>query len=121
VVERHPVRHPGAAVVPGDVEAIEPERLHHRDAVARHRALGVRLVVLGRHRLGRPAVAAQVGDDDRAVLGQRGRRGVPHRARLRIAVQEQQRRAAAGDAHVDRDLPRVDVAGLEAVEDHEMP
>ena len=53
VVERHPVRHARAAVVADDVEAVEAQRLHDRDAVARHRALGVRLVVVGRHGLGR--------------------------------------------------------------------
>jgi len=51
VVEGEPVGHPRAAVVAREVEAVEPELGHDGDHVARHRALGVRLVVLGRLRL----------------------------------------------------------------------
>ena len=49
VVERHPVRAARAAVVPGDGEALEAQPGHDGHLVARHRALGVGLVV-GRRR-----------------------------------------------------------------------
>ena len=53
-------------------------------------------------RLERAAVAAQVGADHREALGQRRRHRVPHRVRLRVAVQQQQRRARAAVAQPDR-------------------
>ena len=41
----------------------------------------------------RPAVAGQVGNDQAEAFGQRRRHAVPHHVGLRIAVQQQQRRA----------------------------
>ena len=48
-----------------------------------------------RSRLGRVAVAAQVGNDEREVGAEAARDAVPHRVRLRVAVQQQDRRPAA--------------------------
>ena len=51
VVERQPVRHPGAAVVAGDEEALVAEAAHQRRHVGGHRPLAVQRVVgLGRGR-----------------------------------------------------------------------
>ena len=96
MIEREPVRDASAAVVADDGEALVAERAHQRDHVGRHRALAVlRVIELGRRRrrrLGRVAIAAQVGNDEREVGGERARDAVPHRVRLRVAVQQQQRR-----------------------------
>src|SRR6478736_1202715 len=53
------------AVVSHDREAGVAELAHQRDAVARHRPLRIGLVIVGRQRLRRFAVAAQIGADDR--------------------------------------------------------
>ena len=116
MVQRRPERDVGAAVVAGDGEPLVPQRAHQRDAVARHRALGVRLVVGRRRRLGRLAVAAQVRAHDRVRAGQQRRDAVPCRVRARVAVQQQQRRAAAAVAHAQHGLADVDALEREAVE-----
>ena len=65
--------------------------------------------------LGALAVAAQVGGDDGARGGQRRRDAVPDRVRLRMAVQQQQRRPRAADDARDLDaVADVDAARLEA-------
>ena len=96
MVEREPVRDAAAAVVADHREALVAERAHQRDQVGGHRPLAVlRVVERGRRcrrGLGRVAVAAQVGDDEAEVGRQRARDAPPHRVRLRIAVQQQQRR-----------------------------
>ena len=103
-----------AAVVADDVEAEEAERLHHFGHVERHRALGV--VGVPRHaaRLGRIAVAAQVGADHCVVACERRGDLVPHRVRLRIAVKQQHGCAFTTPCNMDRGAAGADVAGLEA-------
>ena len=44
-VQRQAVRHPRAAVVAADQEALDAEMLHQLDQVARHRPLGIGRVV----------------------------------------------------------------------------
>jgi hypothetical protein len=117
VIERHPVRDTAAAVVAGHREGRKAEPLHHLHLIERHRALAVRGVVGCGCGPEGGAVAGQVGRDDGVVLGeQRGGR-VPHERRLRVAVQQQQRRAASSDQRVDRPAGRVQLAVLEAGED----
>ena len=65
------MRHPAAAVVPGDQEAVEAEGRHDLDHVLRHGALGVGRCVRVGGRLAAVAVAAQVGADDGEPLRQR--------------------------------------------------
>ena len=115
VVEREAVRTPAAAVVAADAEALEPELPHHRDHVARHRALRVRLVVGRRRRLRALAVAAQVGRDHGVLVREPRRHRVPHRVRLRVPVEQEEGRPAAAAAQADRRLARVDRRQLEAV------
>ena len=103
VVERHAVRDAGAAVVAGDEEALEAERAHDLDLVLGHGAERVVGVVAAAARLGAVAVAAQVGRDDREVLGEPRRDLVPHDVGQRVAVQQQQRRPVAAVAQVDGD------------------
>jgi hypothetical protein len=57
MIERHPVRHAAAAVVPGDEERLEAELRHHLDLVVRHRPLGVAGVIGAPLRLAAVAVA----------------------------------------------------------------
>jgi hypothetical protein len=101
MVEGHPVGDPAAAVMPGDREALVPEHSHGLHLVGGKRAFGVRGVIGGRRRPERRAVPGQVGGDDREPVGQSRRGGVPHEVRLRVAVQEQQRRSSAADARED--------------------
>ena len=122
VVEREPMRDARAAVVADDGEAFVAERSHQRRHVGGHRALAVlRVVELGRRRrsgLGRVAVAAQVGNDDAKVGREPDRDAPPHRVRLRIAVQKEQRRSAgiAADASEERRAAGVVQPARESVE-----
>ena len=101
MIEAQPVRDARAAVVAGEPEAREAQRAHQLDLVRRHRALRVVDVAGAAVGLRRIAVAAQVAADDGEALGEARRDPVPHRVRLRIAVQQQERRAAAADDAVD--------------------
>jgi hypothetical protein len=99
VVERQPVGYPGAAVVAHDGELVEAELAHHQRLVPRHRALGVGLVRRAAGRLAAVAVTAQVGQDDRMILGENRGDVMPHDVGLRVAVQQQHGRAALIAAH----------------------
>ena len=67
MVEREAIGDASAAVVPGEAEADVAELLHDLDHDLRHRALVVRGVALARMRCGRPAVAGQIGQDEREI------------------------------------------------------
>ena len=113
-VEGEPVGDAGAAVVAHDGEAIEAERLHDGDAVARHGALGIgRVVVAVGGRCVGEAVAAQVHDDDGRLGGQLRGEAVPAGVRLRVAVKAEKRWPVAGDAAVKREPVVGDEAGFE--------
>jgi hypothetical protein len=99
VVERQPVGYPGASVVAHDGELVEAELAHHQRLVPRHRALGVGLMRRAAGRLAAVAVTAQVGQDDRMILGENRGDVVPHDVGLRVAVQQQHGRAALVAAH----------------------
>ena len=104
MIERQAVRDAPAAIVAAHEESASmPEAAHQLDHVARHRALAVRRVIGRGRRLGRVAVAAQIGHDERIACRQARRDPVPDRVRLRETVQQQQRRAlpAAPKANVD--------------------
>ena len=90
------------AVVPGHAEPLEAERIHDLDVVERHGALRVIDVIVAARRLAAVAVAAQIGHDDRELLGQPPRNLVPLDVCLWVAVNEQQRWAAATDERVNR-------------------
>jgi len=74
--------------VSGEVEAGEPETLHHGEAIAPHRALGVGLVVGGGFRLRALAVSAQVHRHHGELAREPRRDQVPHHMRLGMTVQE---------------------------------
>ena len=103
VVKRQPVGHPGAAVVADDGELVEAEFAHHQRLVPRHGPLRVGLVGRAAGRFAAVTVTAQVGEDDRMILGEDGGDVVPHDVSLRVTVQQQHRRAAlvAADQRVD--------------------
>ena len=105
---------PRAAVMPGDRELVEAERRHHLDLVERQRPFRIIREIGAGRRFRAVAVAAQIGDDDGEVLGQARRHLAPHHMGLRVAVQQQQRRAAAAGHEVDRRARGLDPALGEA-------
>ena len=73
----------------------DAERVHHAGDVRSLIFLGVACV-----RMRGQAHAAQIGDNDRTILFQRGRDGRPHIASVAESVQQHDRGAVAADAHV---------------------
>ena len=116
MIDGKPMRDAAAAVVPREPEAREPEVTHHLDHVQRHRALRVGGMARVGRGLRRVAVAAQVRADNGELARQRGGDPVPHRVRLRIAVEQQQRRPAAADHAVNPRARGVDVLRRKAGE-----
>src|SRR5262249_52561934 len=107
VVERHPVADAAAAIVPGDGEAVVAESRHERDEVGGHGAL--RAVAGG---AGAVAVAREIRHDDGEARREPRRDRVPGGAALRIAVEEEQRRPAAGAPNEEP----ADVGGVKILE-----
>ncbi len=70
MVEAHAVDDAAAAVVSGHHELLEAEMGHDLDAVERHVAEGIGLVLLAARRLRRIAIAAQIDRDDGELLRQ---------------------------------------------------
>jgi hypothetical protein len=70
VIERHPVRHPAAAILSDDGKLVEAEVLHDFYLIECHRALRVVDVHLAVGWFAAVAVATKVGDDDRASRGE---------------------------------------------------
>ena len=117
MIERHPVGHSGAAVVPGDGEHVVSERDHRRDQVLGQRSLGVRRVVSGHRRPERAAVPGQIRRDHGEPVRQGGRDGVPHQVCLRRAVEQQQRRPVTADSDEDLAARRGNPQHVEAGEE----
>jgi hypothetical protein len=90
----------GAAVVPGQREALVAERTGEGDDVGGHRALGVGGTGGVRGLVAR-AVAAQVGADDGVVSRELRCDVPPHQVRLREAVQQHDRIARSADGRVE--------------------
>ena len=111
MIERQPIRHPPAAVVAGEREMHMAELLHRLHHHLRHRALGVGRVVVVAARHVRPAIARQIGDDQRELVRQLRRHRMPHHMRRRKSVQQQQRRPLAADAGEDAARRGVDPFG----------
>ncbi len=111
MVEREAIGNAAAAVVTGEREMHMAELLHRLDDGVGHRALGVRRVVLVALRHVGPAIARQVGDDQRELVRQKRRDAVPLHMGLRKSVQQQQRRPLAADPGEDAARPCVDPFG----------
>jgi hypothetical protein len=90
------------------------ERAHDLQAVLRHGALAIGHVlgIAGGH--GARAIAARVGDHQRAVPRELGRDLVPGDVRHRVAVQQQQRRSGAAGAQENLGPSRLDASLGEA-------
>ena len=73
-------------------------------------------VIGSRRRLAALAVAAQVRGDDREVPGEERRDLVPHYVRLRMSMQEQDRRSASPVLHANQHLPSIHHGELESFE-----
>jgi hypothetical protein len=103
VVKGHPMGNPGAAVMADHGEAVVAELAHHENLVPCHRPLGVRVVGRAARRLAAVAISAKVSEDDRMMLSQDGGDVMPHDVGLRVAVEQQDWRAAgvAADQCVD--------------------
>src|ERR1700730_19404881 len=95
MVEAHAVNRAGTAVLAGGQELAVPELLHDFDLVPRHRAERIVDVVLAAV-LGPDtvAVAPQIRRDDVKTLGEAPCDLVPGDMGQRIAMQQQQSRAA---------------------------
>ena len=116
LVQREPHRDVAAPVMPDDGEARVAELPHQGDAVARHRPLRIGLVVVGRQRLRRLPVTAQVGADDGVGSRQERRHQMPRGVRARVSVQQQDRRPGSAVAHAQYGLAHVDLIQSEALE-----
>jgi hypothetical protein len=92
VVQGQPVRHPPAAIVPDHAEPVVPELGHEGSLVGGHGALGVRDAGRVRWRGAGASVTAKIGQYHLVGGGQGRSDPVPHPQRLRIAVQQQERR-----------------------------
>ena len=109
LVQGQPVRHARAAVVGADGKARVAEVAHHRQRIGGHRPLAVQRVVGRGRQACAVATATQVHRHHRESLGQRAGHGVPHGVRLRVAMQQQQRRPRAADARTQAHAVVVDV------------
>jgi len=87
VIQRQPLRDPGAAIVADQAEPAEAELAHQPDLILRHEPFRVRTASGVRPRLGRVSVAAQVSRHDGVVPGQAGGDLPPYQVVLRVAVQ----------------------------------
>ena len=115
VVERHAVADASTAIVPHHVKAIEAERRHRLDLVPRRGALAMVVEVVGSG-LAAVAVAAQVRCHHGVVRREPGRHLVPHGMGLRVAVEQQERRALATFHQIDGDGRGLDPGPGEVVE-----
>ena len=98
MIERQPICDAAAAIVPGERKMHMAELLHRLDHGLRHRALGVgRVIAVALRHIG-PAIARQVGDDQRESVSQLRRDAVPHHMGFGKSMQQQQRRTLAADA-----------------------
>ena len=116
MVERHPVRHASAAVVPADMPFGMTEGRHHLDLIVRHRPERISGVIRPPIGLRAVAITAQIRRDHGELLGEARRDLVPHHVRQRVAVQQQQRRTGAAVAQVDPRAGSFDLCVREAFE-----
>ena len=83
------------------VEGLVAQVGHHFQLILRCSPLAVRLRVVSHHGFAAVAVAPQVGRDDGVAFCQNRRYLVPHYMGLRVAMQQERRRAAAAAHEVD--------------------
>ena len=110
MIDCEPMRDATTAIVAAKTERIEAEFAHHYNLILRHFTFTVVGVIGSIGRFSTHAIPAKVGDDDGEVLRQFRCDAVPNQMRLRIAVQQQQRRATAADERVDIDAVGVNTS-----------
>ncbi len=101
VIERHAMRDATSAIMAGDGEVREPEMAHDLHLIGCHGAGGVVDVLRAAVGLGGVAVAAEIGEHDGEVLSELRRDLVPRDMGFGVAVEQEERRAAAADERVD--------------------
>ena len=89
-IQRQPVRRPGTPVMADQMKPVKPQMGHQGMLVRGHFA---KRISGDAQRFRTVAIPAQIGGDDGVILRQNRRNGVPHRAHLRKAVQQQNGRA----------------------------
>ena len=83
------------------IEFLKSELTHDLDLIEGHFALAVIAVIGQANRFARASVPAQVGGDNCESLGESWGNFVPDGMRLRVAVEEQKRRATAANHAVN--------------------
>src|SRR5437762_13891524 len=111
MIPRQPMSDTPAAIVSGEREARKAERFHDFDLVLRHGPLGIVDVRRAAVRLAGIPVAAKIRANDGKALRQTRSDLVPHRVRLRVTMQEQERRTAAADDEIDLGARGADASG----------
>jgi hypothetical protein len=87
MVQQHAVGDATAAIVTGNHELLEAQRLHHLDLIVGGGALAVNVMFLVARRFGAIAVTTQIGHDAGEMLGQTRRDLVPHHVGFRVTMQ----------------------------------
>jgi hypothetical protein len=108
MIDRHAEADARAPVMAGQGEFLEPELAHHIEGVLAHRAEGIGRVILASVGLRAVPVTAKVHRHDCERLRQRRSDAVPADMSERISVNEEQRRAAAGDRDIYLGAPCLD-------------
>ena len=107
MIDQHAMRYARAAIMRERFEACETERLHDAHHVLCHHAFAVRRMVHTGVGGGFVAIAitTQIHRDQGEMLGEHWRDTMPNQVRLRMTVQQQERRLAAliRDTSVERD------------------
>ncbi len=101
VIQRQAVGNARAAIMADHGEASVPQRLHQRQHLLAHDALGIVAGIGGRRRRVAVAVALEVWANHGEVARQLGRDLVPGHVGLRKAVQQQEGRAAAAEPDIE--------------------
>ena len=93
MIQRQTVSHPRAPVVAKDMGGGQAEVIHQRDDIGGHLAFGIGQVARVIRRGVTVAIAAQIGDQHAEMAGKVSGHACPAHAVLRIAMQQDQRRA----------------------------
>jgi hypothetical protein len=106
MIERHAVCRARTAVMRKNPKALKTQGAHDLDLIPRHGPKALLGMVGLEGRFVGIAVPAQIRQDDGEVLRQTRRHPVPESARLRMPVQQEQRRAMAGPQNWNGDRLR---------------
>ena len=102
MIEGHAVRDASAAIVAHHRKFLKSQTGHHLDLVLGHGALGIVQVIFAVGGFAAVSVTAEIGRHNGKFFGELRSDVAPFDVRLRIAVQEKQRRPASRGDKVDR-------------------